>query len=73
VDDNNHVHQGDLLVALDKEPYQVQLGIARAAVAAAEADLVAVQAQTRGIEGQARSLRLDWSAPLRMWTTRSRC
>jgi membrane fusion protein (multidrug efflux system) len=57
VDDNNHVHQGDRLVELDKEPYQVQLGIARAAVVAAQADLIAAQAQTRGIEGQVRSLR----------------
>ncbi len=32
VDDNNRVHKGDLLVQLDKEPYQVKVEIARAAV-----------------------------------------
>jgi membrane fusion protein (multidrug efflux system) len=57
VDDNNRVHKGDLLVQLDKEPYQVQVNIAQAAVAAAQSDLVAAQAQVRGNEGFARSLR----------------
>jgi membrane fusion protein (multidrug efflux system) len=57
VDDNNRVHQGDLLVQLDKQPYQIQVNIAQAAVASAQADLVAAQAQVRGAEGQARSLR----------------
>ena len=57
VDDNNRVHKGDLLVELDKEPYQVQVNIAQAAVVAAESDLVATQAQVRGAEGQTRSLR----------------
>ncbi len=57
VDDNNRVHEGDLLVQLDKEPYQVQVNIAQAAVAAARSDLVTAQAQARGTEGQMRSLR----------------
>lgn len=57
VDDNNRVHKGDLLLTLDKEPYQVQVNIAQAAVAAAQSDLVAAQAQVRGFEGQTRSLR----------------
>ena len=50
VDDNYRVKRGDLLVQLDKEPYQVQVAIKRAAVGAAEADLVAAQAQVRGLE-----------------------
>jgi len=57
VDDNNRVHKGDLLVQLDKEPYQVQVNIAQAAVAAAQADLVTAQATARGVVGQTRSLR----------------
>jgi len=57
VDDNNRVHTGDLLVALDKEPYQVEVKIAEAAVASAQADLVEAQAMVRGLEGQARSQR----------------
>ncbi len=59
VDDNNRVRKGDLLVQLDKEPYQVQANIAQAAVAAARANLVTAQAQVRGEEGQARSLRFN--------------
>jgi membrane fusion protein (multidrug efflux system) len=57
VDDNYRVKRGDLLVVLDKEPYQVQVNIARASVAAAAADLAAARAEARGIEGQMRSLR----------------
>jgi len=59
VDDNNRVHKGDLLVELDKEPYQVEVNIAASAVAAAQADLVAAQADARSTEGQARSLRFS--------------
>jgi membrane fusion protein (multidrug efflux system) len=57
VDDNNRVRKGDLLVELDKEPYQVQVEIKQAAVATAKADLALVWAQVRGIEAQARSQR----------------
>ena len=59
VEDNNRVHKGDVLVELDREPYQVQVDIADAAVAAAKADLVAATAATRGIAGKARSLRFN--------------
>ena len=54
--DNNRVKKGDLLVQLDPEPYDVQVNIAKAAVDAARADLAAVRAQTRGLEGQVGSL-----------------
>jgi membrane fusion protein, multidrug efflux system len=57
VDDNNRVHKGDLLVQLDKEPFQVQVNIAKSLVATAQADVLASQAQVRAIEGQARSAR----------------
>jgi membrane fusion protein (multidrug efflux system) len=57
VDDNNAVRKGDLLVELDPEPFQVQVSIDKAAVIAAEADLVAAQAAVRGNEGLTRSLR----------------
>src|SRR6202008_646637 len=50
VDDNYRVKRGDLLVQLDNEPYRVQVAIRRAAVGAAEADLVAAEAQMRGLE-----------------------
>ena len=59
VDDNNRVRTGDLLVQLDKEPYQVQVNITQAALDAAQADLLAAEADTRAVEGQARSLRFN--------------
>jgi membrane fusion protein (multidrug efflux system) len=59
VDDNNRVRAGDLLVQLDKEPYQVLVDIAQASVDAAKADLVAARAEARGVEGRARSLRFN--------------
>src|SRR5258706_9977222 len=59
VEDNNRVRKGDLLVQLDKQPYQVQVDIAQAAVTAAEADLVTAQAEARALEGKMRSLRFN--------------
>ncbi len=59
VDDNNRVHKGDLLVQLDKEPYQVQVDIAQAAVGVAQSDLVAAQAKDQSLAGLARSQRYD--------------
>jgi membrane fusion protein (multidrug efflux system) len=51
------VKKGDLLVQLDKEPYQVQVDIKKAALIAAEAELMSGRAQVRGILAQAGSLR----------------
>lgn len=55
VDDNNRVHKGDLLVQLDKQPYQVKVDIAKAAVEVAQANLLQAQAKDRGLAGLARS------------------
>ena len=41
VDDNDRVRKGDLLVQLDREPYQVQVDIKKAALVTAEADVKA--------------------------------
>ncbi len=57
VDDNQRVKKGDLLVQLDKEPYQVQVQIKAAAVSAAETDLLAARSQARGLLAQAGSQR----------------
>jgi membrane fusion protein (multidrug efflux system) len=57
VDDNNRVHAGDLLVALDKEPFQNAVAIRKAAVYTAKADLQAAAATVRGIAAEARSRR----------------
>jgi membrane fusion protein (multidrug efflux system) len=57
VDDNMRVSKGDLLVELDREPYQVQVDIKKAAVDNAEADFQAAEAQVRATLGKARSLR----------------
>jgi membrane fusion protein (multidrug efflux system) len=50
VDDNQRVKKGDVLVQLDKEPYQVQVALKRAAVRVADANVVAAEAKARGIE-----------------------
>jgi membrane fusion protein (multidrug efflux system) len=57
VDDNNRVHKGDLIVELDKEPYQVAVSVKKAAVDTANADLQAAIATVHGIEAEARSRR----------------
>ncbi len=57
VDDNNHVHKGDLLAELDKEPYRVVVSEKQAAVDTAKADLQAAIAAARAIEAQAMSRR----------------
>src|SRR5438132_4544110 len=57
VDDNNRVKKGDVLVELDPEPYRVQVAIKKAAVDAAQADLVVAQATVRSQIGQTRGLR----------------
>jgi membrane fusion protein (multidrug efflux system) len=57
VDDNNRVHKGDLLVELDKEPFQDAVAVKKAAVVTAEADLEAARAAVRGMEAQAWSHR----------------
>jgi membrane fusion protein (multidrug efflux system) len=59
VDNNNRVQKGNLLVQLDKEPYRVQVDIAKAASEVAQADLVATQAEVRGLAGLARSERFE--------------
>jgi membrane fusion protein (multidrug efflux system) len=57
VDDNYRVRKGDLLVQLDKEPFQVAVAVKKAAVDTAMADLEAAKAKVRGIEAEARSRR----------------
>ncbi len=49
VDDNMRVKKGDVLVQLDKEPYEVQVALKRAAVAVAEANVVAAEANARAL------------------------
>lgn len=57
VEDNNRVKKGDVLVQLDPEPYKVKVAIAQAAVDAAQANLVATNADVRGMMAKARSER----------------
>jgi membrane fusion protein (multidrug efflux system) len=57
VDDNYRVKQGDLLVQLDPEPFDVQVAIKKAAVEVAETNLAAAQAQVRGQVALARANR----------------
>ncbi|HEV2947957.1 MAG TPA: HlyD family secretion protein [Gemmataceae bacterium] len=55
VDDNYRVKRGDLLVQLDKEPFQVQVAIKQAALTAAETDLTAAKAQVQALVAQTRA------------------
>jgi membrane fusion protein, multidrug efflux system len=57
VDDNYRVKKGDVLVELDREPYQVQVAIKQAMVDTVQANLVVAQASVRGLLGQTRSQR----------------
>jgi membrane fusion protein (multidrug efflux system) len=57
VDDNYRVRKGDLLVQLDKEPFQIQVQLKQAAVKLAQADLVAAHDDARAMVAQARSYR----------------
>jgi membrane fusion protein (multidrug efflux system) len=59
VDDNYRVKKGSLLVQIDKEPYEVQVAIKKAAVATADSDLTAAQAQVRSQVAQARANRFQ--------------
>ncbi len=72
VDDNYRVKKGDLLVQLDKEPYQVQVEIKKAAVVSAEADLAAAQAQVQRPGGPGpEPIASSSSMPSKTWITRS--
>jgi len=55
VDDNNRVHKGELLIQLDKEPFEDAVAVKKAAADAADADLQVAIAAARGVEAQARS------------------
>lgn len=57
VDDNYRVKKGDVLVQLDKEPYQVQVDIRKAAVTASDAELTSAQSRVRALFAQVRSNR----------------
>jgi membrane fusion protein (multidrug efflux system) len=57
VDDNNRVKKGDLLVQLDKEPYQVQVALKRAAVGVAERNVTVAESKVRSLEAQLGSQR----------------
>ena len=59
VDDNNRVHKGDLLVELDREPYELDVAVRQAAVDTAKADVEAAKASVRSIEAKARSERWE--------------
>ena len=57
VDDNYRVRKGDLLVELDKEPFQIAVAIKQAAVDTATAELQVANANVRGMEAEAMSRR----------------
>ena len=57
VDDNYRVRKGDLLLQLDKEPFQIAVAVKKSAVDTAMADLQVAKSKVRGIEAEAMSRR----------------
>ncbi len=57
VDDNNRVRKGDVLVELDKQPYQIQVDLQKAVLATAESDLEVAKDEVRAMVAQARANR----------------
>jgi membrane fusion protein (multidrug efflux system) len=57
VDDNDHVRKGDLLVQLDKQPYQVIVDQKKAALAVAKSNVTVAEDEVRAMVGQARAAR----------------
>ena len=57
VDDNYRVRKGDLLVQLDKEPFEIAVAEKKAGVDTAIADLQVARSKVRGIEAEAMSRR----------------
>ena len=73
MDDNNRVKKGDLLVQLDKEPFQDAVAVKTAAVGTAQANLAAAKAAARGSEAQARKGAGICNTPRRRWKIKYRC
>lgn len=59
VDDNYRVKKGDLLVAIDPEPFRVEVEIKKSLVQVAETDLAAAHAQVEAYVGQVRAARFN--------------
>jgi len=57
VDDNDRVKKGSVLVQLDKEPYQIQVDLKKAAYETAQAQLLATEDSVRGLVAQVRGNR----------------
>ncbi len=57
VDDNNRVRKGDVLVQLDKTPYQVIVEVNKALVVTAQAELGVAEDEVRGMIANARANR----------------
>jgi len=57
VDDNQRVKKGDVLVQLDREPFEVQAALKRSAVHVAEANLRGAESKARGLAAQLSSQR----------------
>ena len=64
VDDNYRVKKGDLLVQLDKEPYETAVAVKKAAVDIAKANLGMAEASVPSIETKARRPVLGTSCQL---------
>lgn len=59
VDDNNRVRKGDVLVELDKQPFQIQVDLKRAAVELAKANVATAEDDARALVASARGHRFQ--------------
>ena len=57
VDDNNRVKKGDILIEIDKQPFQIDVDLKKAMVATAQANLLVAQDEVRAMVAQARANR----------------
>ncbi len=57
VDDNNRVKKGDILIEIDKQPFQIDVDLKKAMVATAQANLLVAQDEVRAMVAKARANR----------------
>ena len=69
--DNQRVKKGDLIVQLDKEPFQIQVDIKKASVKVAETNLTVAQAQVRSQVAQCVPTASSSNTPSKTSRTRS--
>ena len=66
VDDNNRVKKGDILIEIDKQPFQIDVDLKKAMVATAKANLLAPQDEGAPMVAGARQFDSNCNIPSKM-------